>query len=146
MTTLWLVAGGRDFTDRGFVFGCLDRMVSILGRPEMLMHGQCPTGADPLADEWALARRVHVLRVPALWGALGNAAGPTRNATMAHIADKMDARICITFPGGTGTEDMGRRAKQCRIQLAEIERQGVTWTPPLPELTMASSATTSGDA
>ncbi len=129
---LWLVAGGRDFTDRAFVFGCLDRMATIMGRPEMLMHGQCATGADALADEWALERRVHVIRVPALWKSLGRAAGPTRNAKMCHLAASLGAKVCITFPGGVGTEDLARRAKQHRIQVAEIERQGVTWTPSLP--------------
>jgi len=129
---LWLVAGGRDFTDRSFVFRCLDRMSERMGMPDLLMHGHCPTGADALADEWAFSRRVHVLRVPALWGPLGKCAGPTRNATMAHLAAQLGAKLCITFPGGTGTEDMARRAKQHRIQVAEIERQCVTWTPPLP--------------
>ena len=32
MTTLWLVAGGRGFTDKGFVFGCLDRMARHTSR------------------------------------------------------------------------------------------------------------------
>jgi len=80
------------------------------------------TGADALGLEFAKSHGIHGMIYQAKWSDLtvegaviktrrntgekyNSVAGPQRNERMAQNAD-----ICILFPGGSGTEDMERRA------------------------------------
>lgn len=107
-----LVTGGRDYADRQKVFETLDWL-----HPEAVMHGQCETGADHFADQWCLERGVPVIRVPALWDALGDPAGPRRNAFMASL--QIATGVCA-FPGGRGTRDMIKRAREWSVPVYQV--------------------------
>jgi hypothetical protein len=101
-----LVCGGRDYTDREFIFETLDQLHADR-EITTLIHGAA-RGADTLAGEWAIARSVEVTPYPADWRAHGNLAGPIRNRRMLHEG-KPD-RV-LAFPGGVGTAHMVRIAR-----------------------------------
>lgn len=105
-----IVCGGRDYTDREAAFAALDRFHAQKGITCLIQGGA--TGADALAYEWALLRRVIAHNVPADWSKHGKAAGPIRNQQM---IDKYRPNALIAFPGGRGTDDMMKRAKAARL-------------------------------
>lgn len=110
-----LVTGGRDFGDRELLFGALDRLHAVHGFTA-LIHGDA-NGADRLSGEWAGARGVSVEVHPADWKKHGRAAGPIRNQKM--LEEKPD--LVVAFPGGRGTADMVRRAREAGIEVFVVE-------------------------
>lgn len=121
-----LVFGGRDFTDRVWLYRVLDDVDEEVG-VAVLIEGEA-AGADRLARQWAESRRIPVLPFRADWndltvegavvrrnkhGRLYNAAaGPLRNTKMLHEG-RPD--IAIGFPGGSGTRDMASQCLQAGI-------------------------------
>lgn len=103
-----LVCGGRDYTYApGDVFTYLDWLHKTNLFTEVI-HGAAP-GADFLAGEWAKSRGLKVTPYPADWKGLGAGAGPKRNQQM---IDEGKPNLVVAFPGGRGTSDMVRRAKE----------------------------------
>lgn len=112
-----IVCGGRDYADRDRVREILDEHV---GQAEsvvwpVLVHGGA-SGADHLADDWAMGRDVLIEEHKADWDVHGRAAGPIRNQEMADAG----ASLCIAFPGGKGTADMKRRARAAGIPVLDV--------------------------
>lgn len=99
-----LVCGGRKFSDRERVFKALDELGSIV----QVVHGDA-TGADSLARDWAIERRVPHTPFPAKWKEYGNKAGPIRNSQMLRLA-KPD--MVLAFDGGKGTANMVKQARR----------------------------------
>lgn len=123
-----LVCGGRDFNDKRAVYNALDRLCEERGwqTPKdeygnwlpanvTIIHGGA-TGADALADDWAIVNWVPQMSFPADWRKHGNSAGPIRNQQM---IDEGQPTLVVAFPGGRGTEDMKRRAKKAGIPIVE---------------------------
>lgn len=81
-----------------------------------VIDGAAP-GADALAHQWAIDRRIPTLRYRANWKLLGRAAGPIRNAQMLREG-RPD--LVIAFPGGSGTENMVTLAKQAGIEVINL--------------------------
>lgn len=90
-----VITGSRDWTDRAAI------EAALIGA-ELLIVGDCPTGADAIALEvakaWDIIAAVHI----AEWKRLGKRAGPVRNgAIVARAALErthgMDVR-CHGFP------------------------------------------------
>ncbi len=104
-----LVTGGRHYKDRQSVFMALDSLHAHKSIAAII-NGAAP-GADSLAIDWAIARGVTVISIPADWNKHGNAAGPIRNQRM--ILEMPD--LVLAFPGGKGTRDMVARAKLAKI-------------------------------
>lgn len=80
----------------------------------VIVHGDCPTGADNLADEAARELGFPVERHPALWEVYGRRAGPIRNEETALLG----ADLAIGFRSrgkSNGTDDMARRCANHRI-------------------------------
>lgn len=103
-----IVCGGRDYAAAPTVEFWLSNLHWRPGKAiTTLVHGACPTGADKLAEEWALKMGVPVEQYPADWERYGPAAGPRRNAEMAALG----ADGVVAFPGGAGTLSMCREAK-----------------------------------
>ena len=80
-----IITGSRDWKGIASVWEPLDRLLSSKGRV-LVIHGQCPTGADFLAAEWVdeyknegASEKAH----PADW-TQGKQAGPDRNAVMVN--------------------------------------------------------------
>lgn len=118
-----LVTGSRDWQAIGVVRRALNEVLAVRPRnqPLVVVHGDCPTGADIMAKTWALTtftpactddwERVTEEPHPAAWHLHGKAAGPIRNKAM---VDK-GADICLAFirngsRGASHTADLAEKA------------------------------------
>lgn len=116
----WLVCGGRDFDDDVMFQSAMSDLVRLRGMPSTIIHGAA-RGADTLADEWAKRHALRVRAFPANWRKHGRAAGPIRNQQM---LDEGRPYLVVAFPGGRGTVDMVRRARDAGIDVVEIVPKG----------------------
>lgn len=115
MTYTVLVCGGRDFLGKKLLCETLDRLNST--RPfGTLIHGGA-VGVDALAGEWARVNNVTVEVFPANWKKYGKSAGPIRNAQMLQEG-KPD--LVVAFPGGKGTANMVKQAKDSGFNVVEV--------------------------
>lgn len=112
-----LVCGGHNYTNADRIFKVLDRAVQNLGLT-VLIHGAA-RGADSIADGWAKLHEVEVIAFPADFKRYGKTGGPIRNTQMI-TEGKPD--ICIAFPGGWGTDDMVKKAREAGLKVYEIDR------------------------
>jgi len=124
-----LVCGGRNYADKAKVYAtlnalCLDRGMkgdedaygNWMPKDMRIIHGGAP-GADALADDWAVVNWVPVDEFKADWTMHGPAAGPIRNQ---HMLDEGKPDLVVAFPGGRGTADMVRRARDAGVEVIEI--------------------------
>jgi predicted Rossmann-fold nucleotide-binding protein len=102
-----IVCGGRNYTDARAIYAALDLL-----RPEVVISG-CQTGADTIALNWASERGVETAKYPYLVD-FGHSGGSKRNQQMLEEG-KPD--LVLAFPGGRGTADMVRRAKEAGIRV-----------------------------
>jgi hypothetical protein len=94
-----VVSGGRDFTDRDLLFAKLDRLTFWLDNP-VLVVGDCPSGADVLAVEWAEWNWYDRVIFRADWNEHGKAAGMRRNAEMVRYAAENGCQVFVAFWDG----------------------------------------------
>lgn len=97
-----IVCGGRDFADRALLEETLDKLDITV-----LISGGA-VGADSLGEAWARKNEIPYVVMPARWKRHGKSAGPIRNREMA----KLHPDLVVAFPGGSGTKDMIRVAKE----------------------------------
>lgn len=114
-----LVTGGRDYPGRARVFAELDA-IHEEHRVTCLIVGDCPTGVDKFARDWAHARGVVPLVGEAPWDARKRAAGPIRNGVMVGVIRWEPGDCCVAFPGGSGTADCTGKAKAAGLEVREI--------------------------
>lgn len=110
-----IVCGGRDFYNTGWLFSDMNRFHELYNFTTVIQGGA--PGADHLAYEWAMNKGLHVKTVKAQWNIYGKSAGAIRNKVMAD----MNPDLVIAFPGGSGTADMVRRAKEKGIKVIEVK-------------------------
>lgn len=124
-----IIAGGRSYR---FTMDDLARLHDLRMTRNIteVISGGAP-GADFAGEFWAQQHGTPVKRFPANWSDLSSAdalirtradrtkydarAGFRRNQQMAEYADG-----CVLFPGGSGTDDMARRARQ-QAQIRDFE-------------------------
>lgn len=107
-----LICGGRDFND-WFKF---DQAMALLPfKPTLVVHGDA-RGADTMGKMWAMSNGIYAISVPALWKQYDKKAGGHRNQKM---LDLFDIGYVIALPGGSGTADMVRRAREKQITVWE---------------------------
>lgn len=106
-----IIAGGRDYQMRYRDWKILERYVPVGYNGDEIVSG-CATGADEAGEEFADYHGIEISRFPADWRGLGKKAGPIRNEQMAKYADAV-----ILFPGGTGTANMRKLAKQYGLKI-----------------------------
>jgi hypothetical protein len=114
-----LVCGGRNYANWGRVRNTLDLLHRTRRNITCIIHGGAH-GADTLADDWADIRDIKSFTYPADWKSHGRAAGPIRNRRMIEEG-KPD--LVIAFPGGRGTANMVRQAKEAGIEVIEVTAQ-----------------------
>lgn len=119
-----IVCGGRDYAYFGVMTEVLNHLHTI-HRFDLLVHGDAGRykivegrpvgyhGADVLAGEWAKKRGIQQIRVPANWEGLGNSAGNIRNKLM---LDWFEPDVVVAFPGGRGTANMARIARESGVE------------------------------
>jgi hypothetical protein len=98
-----LITGSREWDYPFVVYGALHDQLVEHGRI-VVVHGDCPTGADRDARDWATRNILTGMRkgeaivgheaYPAYWTELGKSAGPIRNKDMVDLG----ADICLAFP------------------------------------------------
>lgn len=125
-----IVCGGRDLTNREYVFSTLDTLRKTMGLTHVIEGGQrrkdratgnFDGGADYWAMKWAQRRGLTWDTVAADWKALGKAAGPLRNGKM--LSEYLPECV-VAFPGGRGTQDMIDRADRAHIPVIKIKPPG----------------------
>ena len=109
-----LVCGGSEFGDWTLLRGTLDE---VQPRITLVISGGA-RGADSFAIQWARQRGIACAVFMANWDHYGRAAGPVRNGWMVEFG-KPD--LVIAFPGGLGTANMIKQARQAGIPVKEIE-------------------------
>lgn len=107
-----IVCGGRHFEDRRAVFRVLDH-IHTYRSISVVIQGECPTGADRWAREWAVGYGLELIRCRADWQKHGRRAGPLRNRQM--LEHKPDG--VVAFPGWRGTADMIAAAREAGISV-----------------------------
>lgn len=113
-----IVCGGRDFDNLEAVSRALT-MVHHKHRITELVEGGA-RGADMHARDWAKANDVKTTTVHADWKRYGPAAGPIRNSEM--LRDHRPDAV-IAFPGGKGTADMVKIARDAGVKVWEPFKQ-----------------------
>lgn len=101
-----IVCGGRDYDNYDIVCEVLDRVQRERGFTAVVQGGA--KGADMLGKRWAIENNYPYEEYTANWSLYGKAAGVLRNQEM---LEESGAQIVIAFPGGTGTYDMIKRAR-----------------------------------
>lgn len=101
-----LVCGGRDFDDYLFLTKGLDYIAGYSPITHIVTGGA--SGADALAERYGKEKNIPVSVHKAEWHKYGKAAGPKRNQRM---LDEEKPDYVVAFPGGRGTTDMVRRAR-----------------------------------
>ena len=104
------VTGGRYYNKKRSVTEALDGAVYEHG--SVTLHVGDATGADALARSWAFSRDIPVIVYYADWQAHGKAAGPIRNRQMVENID-----VLYAFPGGRGTADCTRAARELGVDI-----------------------------
>lgn len=114
-----LVCGGRDFDDwHLFCKGMYENGLTGLVLREITIIEGGARGADFLAKVWAKWVGVKLEEFPADWKTLGKSAGSVRNTQM--LAEgKPD--LVIAFPGGSGTANMIKQAKEAGVEVKEVK-------------------------
>lgn len=122
-----LVCGGREFDDWDTLYSTLyevfDNGVRPLNEPFTVIEGGAK-GADFLARVWAkymsIEYPVSFEEYPADWKSHGKSAGSIRNQQM---LDQGKPDLVVAFPGGSGTADMVKRAKNAGVKIMEVNRE-----------------------
>ena len=109
-----LVAGGRDFTDKQFLF---EYMTQYVSKVTVLISGAAK-GADSLGEEWAKENGITIERYPAQWSRYGGAAGPIRNAEMLKKGNPD-----LVFEGGKGSANMASISRKAGVNTVEPRKE-----------------------
>lgn len=137
-----LITGSRTWTNVRTVTAALDRLYAAAkatDRTLVLVHGDCPRGADNIAKTWLLHKEATLtgktfLREeawPAPWHS-GRSAGVRRNADMVRAgADICLAFICDNSAGASHCSDAAEKANipvaYWREDRAEIYPPDASW-------------------
>lgn len=110
-----LVCGGRKYNDLKRLEAVLDDTFKLYPSA-LILQGGAP-GADFLAAKHAAARGFPVATVPANWDVYDRRAGTLRNEWMLFY---FQVELVIAFPGGNGTANMVKLAKQKDIRVWKV--------------------------
>lgn len=100
-----LVCGWREYKDQDKIYHVLDAQFAKIGDSMMLIVGG-QRGADNIAREWAVDRKVDHLVLHAKWERFGKAAGPIRNRRMAKKKPRLVLAFHPDLRQSKGTKDM----------------------------------------
>jgi hypothetical protein len=95
-----LVSGSREFNDVEYIEKCIANE-----NPILIIHGNCPRGADRIADNYARKKGLPCIKMDANWDYYNKAAGPIRNRWMLDFCNP-DLVIAFPIKESKGTRDM----------------------------------------
>lgn len=112
-----LVCGSRFYNDRDMVNRVLDAQYAKRGQKMLLIVGGA-VGADELARQWAVSRKVDHVVYYAKWETEGKAAGPIRNRRMLRLKPRLVIAFRVNKVGeNRGTDDMCKIATEADIKV-----------------------------
>ena len=118
-----IVTGGRFWTDGRAVFEALDAITPPITfvieggqRTRDRRTGKYIGGVDYWAWAWAKERGIEIRTEYAAWRTFGRGAGSIRNKSMLDMIP--DA--VVAFPGGPGTANMVKQAREARVRVIEV--------------------------
>lgn len=143
---IWLICGGRAFSDQEMFDRVMREVVAEYGLPDTVVHGAAK-GADTMASAWGEKFFVNVVPVPAAWTDLSHddadirrhpktgerydaKAGPRRNQKM---LDDHKPDLVVAFPGKFGTADMVFRAVGAKVRTIIVDEDGTMRTVDFPD-------------
>lgn len=113
-----LVTGARIWDSQldvdYYLTGCLLGS-AMTGVELIIVHGDCPTGADSMASNWAKRNNVKEEKYPAEWDKYGKAAGHIRNKQM--VDTKPDRAVAFIRGEARGTNNC----------IGHLERAGIPY-------------------
>lgn len=110
-----LVCGSRDYADRDQIYHVLDAYRARIGPGMFLINGGA-TGADTIAREWAVDRKVDHVTLYAKWDLEHKAAGPIRNSRMLKLKPKLCLAFSKDFRNSRGTRDMVKKCQKAGVK------------------------------
>jgi len=119
-----LVTGSRNWEEKELLEDQLDDEWDERG-PFILVHGQCPTGADAMADDYInTCYETSIESYPADWSK-GKAAGPLRNKYMVSLLNpKTDRVIAFLKDNSRGTTGCINLALDARLPVRIVRPDG----------------------
>lgn len=103
-----VICGDRHWTDRDKIY----QRLLLLPFDAAVVHGDCPTGADRIADQIAREMGFVVVPVPADWTKYGLSAGPIRNSQMIAMGPWLVIAFHSDINGKSkGTKDCVNKAR-----------------------------------
>lgn len=106
-----LITGSRTWQNASTINFALERETGDEWTDYVLVSGNCPLGADRMAEDAARSLGIEVELHPADWNTHGKRAGFLRNAEMV----KLGADVCLAFirddsKGATMTANLAEKA------------------------------------
>lgn len=111
-----LICGGRNYTDNITFKRVIEYLRPWFADTFCVIQGGAK-GADQLAKAWSIVEGCPMIEVPANWDKYGKSAGSIRNRWMLEYGMP---DLVVAFPGGTGTENMVKRARTAKIDVFEV--------------------------
>jgi len=117
-----LVSGSREWDDPLAIENAiidLKNWYPFIWEDVVIVHGDCPTGADAMAQKFADEVDLITERHPADWKQFGKFAGPKRNQEMVDS----DINVVLAFPKGLskGTRGTIKMAKEAGLVVKVYE-------------------------
>ena len=127
-----LISGSRDWDDQAFIENAIYAAIGLLHPREdniwdstiefdsiVLVHGDCPTGADATADAVAEDIGLSVERHPADWNRYGKRAGYLRNQEMVDAG--ADIVLVFNKNSSRGASMTARLAREAGLPVIEYK-------------------------
>ena len=113
-----LVCGGRDFSDFVLMTSALCSIAAEETDGKLFIIAGGAPGAATLAIKWARLHGCDFKEFHADWATHGKRAGPVRNQQMLNEGAP---DLVVSLPGGRGTADMVRRARNGGFEVKEVK-------------------------
>jgi hypothetical protein len=114
-----MVTGSRTWVWPDVIEDALTELFAVFAGELTVVHGDCPAGADRIADWWCFRRGVPVERYPADWS-MGRAAGYFRNAQM--VESRPDRCLAFIHKRSRGASHCADLAEHSGIPTVRYER------------------------
>jgi hypothetical protein len=110
-----IVCGSHIYSQPNFIRQWLD-WYHRKDRIKTLIEGGA-LHVDAIAGAWAVEHAIEHLKIDAKWHLFGPHAGPIRNAEMLLL----EPHVVIAFPGGNGTANMVKQAREAGVPVIEVK-------------------------
>lgn len=112
-----LITGSRYWDDPKTILNAIRNAVSdhCKGRQLVIVQGDCPTGADKFARDFATLLGWELETYPADWDKYGKKAGPIRNQQM--VDSHPELALAFLLRDSKGTKDCIRRCEQSGVEV-----------------------------